>query len=280
MKSEDILRSDMLDLIFDGRNKVYGAYDLRRRYPNHVGRAIIITILTLGSLLLYGVIRKKFTNPSDLIERPVVVKLIEFQPIEKKIEKELLPSRIEPPPPAMKTTQHAVSKVVRDNEAPKSDIEHVDNHKDISLGTKNQEGVKYEIPNANINVNPKAILRPESKRFIDEKKEDEHKIFNAVEQMPEFPGGEIEMKRWLANHIIYPSEAAKNNLEGKVYVKFIVEKNGSINNVTIIRDYVGGGAGAESVSVVKKMPNWKSGKQNGKAVRVSLTLPITFRLED
>ena len=279
MKSEDILRSDMLDLVFDGRNKAYGAYDLRRRYPKHVGRALLITVLMVLAILLFGVIRKNLLNQEEKVETNVEVTLTEPPPMDES-KPPPPPPPAPPPPPVRATIQYVPPKIVIDKEASKTDIEDIEKVKEENLGTKTQEGVKNVEDDINTNVDPSSILGNESKKVIEEKKDDDNKVFVAVEQMPEFPGGTAEMMRWLSDNIRYPSEAAQNNLTGKVNVKFVVEKDGSITDVTLIRDGVGGGAGAEALRVVKKMPKWKPGKQNGKAVRCSFQIPINFRLED
>lgn len=105
----------------------------------------------------------------------------------------------------------------------------------------------------------------------------EEEIFQVVEEQPEFPGGAAAMYKYLQENIQYPDAARNANLTGKVYVSFVVEKDGSISNAVVKRD-IGGGCGAEAVRVVKSMPKWKPGKQRGKAVRSAFTLPVNFNL--
>lgn len=112
----------------------------------------------------------------------------------------------------------------------------------------------------------------------EEKEEVEEEIFVFVEDNPEFPGGEQAMYSFLRDNIKYPQLARENNITGKVYIKFVVEKDGSISNVRIMRD-IGGGCGNEAVRVVKSMPKWKPGKQRGKAVRAEFNLPVQFNLQ-
>jgi len=106
---------------------------------------------------------------------------------------------------------------------------------------------------------------------------EEEEIFQVVEEEPEFPGGMEALYRYLGESIKYPQLAKENNIEGKVYVTFVVEKDGSIANPRILRD-IGGGCGQEAVRVVKAMPKWKAGKQRGKNVRVQFNLPVSFKL--
>ncbi len=103
------------------------------------------------------------------------------------------------------------------------------------------------------------------------------KVFDFVEQMPEFPGGEEKLGEYLANNIVYPKQARQINSEGRVIVDFVVNEDGSVSDVKVKRD-VAGGCGAEAVRVIKSMPKWRAGKQNGKAVKVNYTLPVMFSL--
>lgn len=107
----------------------------------------------------------------------------------------------------------------------------------------------------------------------------DNEIFTVVEQDPEFDGGMEALTPWLGSHVIYPTEAKEQRLEGTVYVTFVVEKDGSISNVRVLnhREEMGT-LEAEAVRVVRTMPKWKSGRQRGKKVRVQFTLPIVFKL--
>ena len=111
----------------------------------------------------------------------------------------------------------------------------------------------------------------------EEEDETETQIFTVVENEPEFPGGTEALYKYLAQNIKYPQLARENNITGKVYVTFGVEKDGSIANPKVLRD-IGGGCGAEALRVVKSMPKWAPGKQRGKAVRVQFNLPVNFNL--
>ncbi|MBQ0016247.1 MAG: energy transducer TonB [Bacteroidales bacterium] len=113
---------------------------------------------------------------------------------------------------------------------------------------------------------------------VEEVEEVEEEIFTVVENDPEYPGGMESLYKYLGENIKYPSLAKENNITGKVYVTFVVEKDGSIANPRILRD-IGGGCGQEAIRVVKSMPKWKPGKQRGKAVRVQFNLPVSFNLQ-
>lgn len=105
----------------------------------------------------------------------------------------------------------------------------------------------------------------------------EEEVFVVVEEEPEFPGGMEALYRYLASNIKYPENAKKERIQGKVYVSFVIEKDGSVSNIKVLRD-IGGGCGEEAVRVVKQMPKWKPGRQRGKRVRTQYNLPINFNL--
>ena len=108
---------------------------------------------------------------------------------------------------------------------------------------------------------------------------DEPEVYMIVEQMPEFPGGEAELLGFISRNIHYPEEAKKKGIQGRVFIGFIIEKDGSVSNVRNLRG-VNSELDAEAMRVVKSMPKWKPGMQNGEAVRVSYLIPINFKLED
>lgn len=110
------------------------------------------------------------------------------------------------------------------------------------------------------------------------KKTSNDKVFEKVEDMPEFPGGEQAMMDFVGKNVQYPKEAMEKEISGRVLVGFIVEKDGSVNEVKIVRG-IGGGCDEEAVRVVKAMPKWKPGKQDGKTVRVSYTMPFFFKMQ-
>lgn len=115
-------------------------------------------------------------------------------------------------------------------------------------------------------------------KIEEEEEEEDVQIFTVVENDPEFPGGMEALYKYLRSNIKYPQLARDNNITGKVYVTFVVEKDGSIANPRVLKD-IGGGCGAEAIRVVKAMPKWTPGKQRGKAVRVQFNLPVSFNLQ-
>jgi len=279
MKSEEILKADMLDIIFDGRNKAYGAYDLRRRYPKAVGKALLVGVLLALGVLAYSIIKDRLADIfPDETEVEVNLADLEAPPPMQENEPPPPPPTTPPPPPERASVQY-VPPVVKEIVAEEVSVATVEDLKEKDPGAKTVEGD----PNAKVEINTSADANPglfeaaEKKVVVDVP--DDNKVFTVVEQQPEFPGGQGAMYKWIGENLKYPSEARNNGLQGKVILQFTVEKDGSISNVKVVRDAVGGGAGDEATRVVKKMPNWKPGRQNGKSVRVQYTLPVTFKLE-
>ena len=160
-----------------------------------------------------------------------------------------------PPPPPEVPEVTTVIEVVADD---KEDIKEVNFSAEVTDDTKN------------IEITPVVVEK--------EEEEDEVTIFTVVENDPEFPGGMEALYKYVAQNIKYPQLARDNGITGKVYVTFVVERDGSIANPKVLRD-IGGGCGQEAIRVVKSMPKWTPGKQRGKAVRVQFNLPVNFSLK-
>lgn len=129
-----------------------------------------------------------------------------------------------------------------------------------------------------VNLKSAAALRHVVTVEIEEDEDEETAIFTIVENDPEFPGGMDALREFIQKNLQYPQLARENGIEGKVYVTFVVEPDGSITNIKVLRD-IGGGCGAEAVRIVKLMPKWNPGTQRGKPVRVQFNLPIEFKLK-
>lgn len=112
---------------------------------------------------------------------------------------------------------------------------------------------------------------------VQEPADDPDEAFTIVEEMPEFPGGPEAMMKYISSHINYPQDAIDNEIEGSVFISFVVERDGSIGEAKVLRG-IGGGCSEEALRVVNSMPNWKPGKQRGKLVRTRYNLPIRFKL--
>lgn len=261
----DIFKGEWCDLVFEGRNKEYGAYQLRRIYERTIAFAILIAglafALGVSAPLIISLIN--FGGDEDLaMNIPKEVVLEAPPPLDEK--KPEPPA--EPPPPLKTTIKFTPPVIVKDEEAKEEPPPVIEELKEAEAGAKTQEG-----DSAGVDY---SLMEGDGNKIVDEPAEE---IFTIVEQMPSFPGGEGELFKYLGKHLQYPPVAKDNGVSGVVYVQFVVDREGRINDVTVLRG-IGSGCDQEAVRVVKAMPAWKAGKQNGKAVPVRYNLPIRFSL--
>lgn len=206
--------------------------------------------LVVSLFIVWRVFEIKSYDKRTLENLQRTVEIIEEEMVE--ITKQEAP-KPQPPAPKPQTTQ---IQVVED------DVE-VEDEIDINAEVSQEEIIEeyvYEAPE------------------IEEEEIVEAEIFTVVEQMPEFPGGAAEMTRFIQKNIKYPMMARESDIQGRVYINFVVEPDGSVSNVTVMRG-IGGGCDEEAVRIVNMMPKWNPGKQRGVAVRCSFTVPIVFRLQ-
>jgi len=269
----DIFRSEWLNVVFAGRNQAYGAYELRRENPRNTNRALIIAITAFIFLLATPTIvnwAKGFIpKPDDKI----IVREVKLLP-PPMLEK----AKVIPPPPHEAARPHTTEirfppPVVRHDE----DVHDVEPPKDIDMidanpGLKNLKGDDK----APIDIDEKE--HGTADRAITEAAPSDE-VFKAVEINPEYPGGEAAFGKFLQKNMRYPPMAKENGIQGKAYLQFIVERDGSLTDISVVRE-PGSGLGDEAMRVLKMSPHWKPGIQNGKPVRVQYTVPINFTLGD
>ena len=141
-----------------------------------------------------------------------------------------------------------------------------------------EDDVEVEDVEINAEVDQNEVIEEYVAPEVEEDEVEEAEIFTVVEEMPEFPGGMAKLAEYLAKNIKYPQLARESGIQGRVFINFVVEHDGSVTNVKVMRS-LGGGCDEEAMRVVKSMPKWKPGKQRGKPVRVSYNLPVNFKLQ-
>jgi protein TonB len=268
----DIFNPEWLNVVFKGRNQAYGAYELRKENPKNTNRALIIAIacfiFVLASPTIWNKI-KGFIPKADEKVKITDVVLMPPPPLDK--QKPPPPPAKEPPKPKVDQVRFPPPVVKPDNEVREKDpptekqLEVADPGQKEQKGDPNQE-VRIDEPVGNADV--KNVTEAT-----------DNQVFTAVEIQPLYPGGEEALGRFLQKNIRYPSIAKENNIQGKVYIQFVVERDGSLTDIKVIRE-PGSGTGDEAVRVLKLSPHWKPGVQNGKPVRVQFTLPVNFSLGD
>src|SRR5450631_3141550 len=269
MEINKILSADILDIIFEGRNKAYGAYDLRKTY----NKRLLTAMMVMGSLVLLLLIGYLISNYQSAHKKTVAV-VQDVQLEDVKQEKKDEPPPPPPPPkepPKVEMAKFTPPKIVKDEEVKAEEKPpEVEKLEDTKIGNANQEGIKDD----NITAPPS-----DNKGVVDAPKDntDYDKTFTKVEIESDYPGGTAAWQRYLQKNLVYPEEAQNNEIQGQVVVKFIVDKEGKVSEVEAIsgpnelRD--------EAMRVIRKSGSWTPAVQNGRKVKSYKSQPINFRLE-
>ncbi|MBP3827517.1 MAG: energy transducer TonB [Prevotella sp.] len=276
MAKLDLVSNEWTDLVFEGRNQAYGAYKLRKGTTKRNVWSILI--VALAALLLFiGLSIQKMVEANRTVENTQAIELsaLEQKKKEAKVEKKEV-VKVEPEKVVEKvksSIKFTAPVIKKDNEV--KDDEEIDLQKventNTTIGAFDVQGndeVGGEVLKAK-----EEIAQPEPPKH-----EEENKVFDVVEQMPSFPGGMPALMQWLSQNIKYPVIAAENGVQGRVIVQFVVEKDGSVTDVHVAKS-VDPSLDKEATRVVKAMPRWNPGKQNGSAVRVKYTVPVMFKLQ-
>ena len=274
MAKIDLTSREWCDLVFEGRNKAYGAFELRQSSPKrHNIAMIIIIVVAVIAFSVPALIR--FVTPEKVEEAMTEVTTLSKLPeAEVKKNEDLKPLAPETPPPPLNSSIKFTAPVIKKDEEVseedeiKSQDELAKNDK-VAISIADVKG-NDEINGADI-ADFKEVVRPEAP------KEEKEIPYQAVEQMPQFPGGDAELMKYIQDHLKYPVIAAENGIQGRVIVRFVVSKTGEIQDVTVLRG-VDSSLDKEAVRVIKSMPKWIPGKQNGNNVAVYFTVPVMFKL--
>ena len=260
----DLLKKNWLDIVFEGKNKEYGAYELRKENGITVGKSLIIGSVFFGVALLTPLILDNL----DLGTEKVVTEKVKVTRV-KLPPKAIIPppdAPPPPPPPPKVDVVKFVKPVVAKKEEVTEEVKEVKDLKDKQAGVKDQDGNKDADTNLK-DPGPGPVDAPPPA-------DDPDKLFGSggVEVKPEFPGGMDKFLKFVGNTYQVPDE---EGLKGKVFVSFVVEKDGTLTDIKVLRD-IGSGTGAEAIRVLKKSPRWTPAEQNGKKVRCSYQLPISI----
>ncbi|MBK8555350.1 MAG: TonB family protein [Lewinellaceae bacterium] len=265
---------DLLEIVFSGRNRAYGAYALRRAYPNNLAKALAGSFLLLLALVFLPRLLRAFSQ--DAYKAPPDFGTIIMTPRKEVVAApKPLPKPMTPAPKAS-TQAFPPPKVLSDELVDDIPMANIDDllANPAQIGGTNQIGDPDAPPSLDEQPNLGAIGN-EAKRQIQP-----DTIFTqaTVQIQPYFPGGEPELLRYLAEHIRYPDMARTGGIEGIVAIGFVVDEQGDILDARILKE-IGGSCGTEALRVVKDMPRWRPGEVNGKSVKVRFTLPVRFVLK-
>ena len=281
MAKIDLYDPKWVDLVFAGKNQGYGAYKLRKGTSGRNIKALVILIIAaalVGGFLAWKVIEQK--NAEQQQAYMEAMQLAQLQQQAKKQEKkkqEQVKPKVEPKKeiPVARETQKFVAPVIKKDELVKesNQMKQMDQlDAKIAVGTETHEGAKDRTIEAVRNDIAVATPPPAPKEEVTQK------VFDVVEVMPSFPGGQGALIQYLNSHVKYPVVAQENGIQGRVTISFVVERDGSITDVKVARS-VDPSLDKEAARVVSSMPRWTPGKQNGSAVRVKFNVPVVFKLQ-
>lgn len=275
MSKIDLIDNSWVDLVFEGKNHDYGAYRLRKGTGKRNLMSIIIVLVSIAVIMfavwakvqIENAMPKKVAITTDVelskLAQKKEAKVERKEPIKVEMEQKVVEK--------VKSSVKFTAPVIKNDEdvAPEDELKSQDDlaKTAVAIGSFDVKG------------NDEAageVLK--AKEVIAQEKPVEEKVFDVVEQMPQFPGGDAALFEYLSNHIKYPTIAEENGVQGRVIVTFVVERDGSITDVKVVKS-VDPSLDREASRVVKGMPRWIPGKQNGSAVRVKYTVPVTFRLQ-
>ena len=280
MAQIDLISNEWSDMMFEHRNKEYGAYVLRRQTGRRNVISMIAVLLLFAAVMVFMIAKNAYEAYQK--EHAVMDQVTELSALtqqkkkEAKVERKEIPVRqeqqqvVEKVKSSVKFTAPVIKK--DDEVKPEDELKSQDEimNSKVAVGALNVVG---NDENGEV-LKAKEVIATEPVK----PKEEENKVFDVVEQMPSYPGGMGALMQYLSSHIKYPAIAEENGIQGRVICTFVVERDGSITDVRIAKS-VDPSLDKEAMRVVSSMPKWIPGKQNGSAVRVKYTLPVTFRLQ-
>lgn len=267
-KDININSSEWCELVFEGKNKGYGAYEMRQSSGDRHTKAFIIMVLfAIFVALLPTLIEtvKTITQQKVVMDESTVLSDLK---LEDQVKEENIIRQIEaPPPPPLKSTVKLTEIEITEEEIAEGEE------------LKSQD----ELASSKTQISVANIIGTDEEHGVDIADLEEHKVimeekpFTTVENMPQYPGGDEELMKFILGNLRYPSVAKEVGIEGRVIIRFVVSKTGDVQNVEVLRG-LDPSCDKEAVRVVKMMPKWIPGRQNGRSVPVFFTIPIVYRL--
>ncbi len=282
-KDVDLSSKEWIELVFEGKNKEFGAYELRKASAKRHNMSMLVILIVLLIVALLGLLANTVMNkaedrPEDQIEQTMIDYSADEQqeedqqeePEQQRFEEqqpEALPEEI------LNTVKSTELQITKDEEVVE-EIKSQDDLKDTDTAVGTTD---FDKGTDDLNI----VREHKEEVIVEEKKEapvEDNRVFDVVEQKPQFPGGDAALLKYVADHIRYPAMAQENNVHGRVVVQFVVTKTGAVGEVKVVRGK-DPDLDKEAVRVVKTLPKFVPGKMNGHAVNVWYTLPIQFKLQ-
>jgi protein TonB len=264
MKAETVLPKGWEDIIFENRNKDYGAYFIRKAYSKHVVIASVFAVIIISFILAFPSIAAFFKS-DVVVEKPKLRTTVSLEQPPPINPDQPPPPNI--PPPPVKTIIKFLPPKVTDKEVVEEEkMPTIEEIKKNETGSENVEGTSE-------------VVFDEPVQEVVKDEGDANKVFTFVEQSAEPVGGLEAFYKWVGKTLRYPPSAKRMGVEGKVFVKFVIEATGAITNIEIVKGF-DGACDMEAKRVLSIAPKWKPGRQSGRPVRQAYTLPLVFKLSE
>lgn len=280
-KDVDLTSKEWRELVFEGKNKEFGAFKMRETSVARHTKSIVVVLIALAVILVLLILSVSgvFNKPEEEMIATATVQEIATVETEEEIEEEIEEEQFQLPEPEeiiapeeVANQQQVTALLITEDDQVEEDKQ-VKNQEDV-LNNEAAVGA-VDITEGTNDLNKIAIKEEVIAAPV---VEDEPVSIAMVEQKPEFAGGEAAMYKWLGDNIVYPAVAAEEGVQGRVVVEFVVGKDGSITNVRVVRPRHPA-LDKEAVRVIKAMPKWIPGRNNGQPVKVTYTLPVSFKLQ-
>ena len=267
MAKIDLTSLEWRELVFLGKNKEYGAYQLRAESnKRHNWAMVIVTLVALIGFSIPTLIKMAIPDQKEVMTDVTTLSKLEKAEVKEEPPK---PKAIEPPPELKSTIKFTAPVIKKDEEVAE---------KDEIMSQEELTNTNVAISIADVKGNNEGGLDIADVKVAVTQPVEEEKPYTVIEQMPVFPGGEGELMSFIGKNLKYPVIAQENGIQGKVIIRFVVSKTGKISNVEVLRS-LDPSCDKEAVRIIKMLPDWIPGKQNGVNVPVYFVLPISFRLQ-
>lgn len=271
MAKIDLTSSEWCDLIFTGKNKAYGAYRMRENSAKrHNIAMLLVVVIALVGFSIPTLIKLATPKEKEVMTEVTTLSKLD-EPEVKQEQKKVQPDT--PPPPPLKSSIKFTAPVIKKD----AEVREEDEIKSQKELTETKVSISIADVKGNDEANGKDIA--DLKQVVTQQAPPEkEQVFDMVEQMPTFPGGQGELMQFISKKLKYPTIAAENGVQGRVVCQFVVGSDGKVRDVKVLKT-LDPYCDKEAIRVIMAMPHWIPGKQNGKAVSVKYTVPIIFRLQ-
>mgnify|MGYP000590362519 CR=1 FL=1 len=272
MAKVDLSSQAWCDLVFSGKNKAYGAYKMRETSPRRHNIAVILVIvIALIGFSIPTLIKMATPKQKEVMTEVTTLSQLEEPEVKQEEMKRIEP--VAPPPPALKSSIKFTAPVIKKDE----EVRDEDEIKSQTELTETKVAISIADVKGNDEEHGKDIA--DLKQVVTQAEPEPEKVFDMVEQMPTFPGGQEELMKYIGKNLRYPAIAQENGIQGRVICQFVVGKDGKVRDVVVVRT-LDPSCDKEAIRVLSGMPKWIPGKQNGQPVNVWYTLPVTFKLQN